>query len=131
VARFYADSHVSYATLALLAGLGHQIIRCQQVGMANAKDYEHLQFAAERRAMFITHDRGLEQWNAAWQHWSNAWGSTVEHPGILIIPVTATWQSIQAAEEIDAFVRSQGAMTNQCFRAEAPGLWELRTDRIA
>jgi uncharacterized protein DUF5615 len=124
VARFYADSHVSYATLALLSGLGHQSIRCQNVGMANAKDYRHLLRAADYGAILLTHDRGFQEWHAAWRIWSDAWSAGAQHAGIIIFPNDVIWSPMRAAEEIDRFVRSGAILDNRCYSALVIGVWE-------
>jgi hypothetical protein len=125
VARFYADSNVSYATLALLSGLGHQSIRCQNVGMANAKDYRHLLRAADYQAILLTHDHGFEEWHAAWRIWADAWSADTQHAGIIVYPNDAIWSPLRAAEEIDRFVRSDASLVNRCYSVLKTGVWEM------
>ena len=54
--KFYADTHIPKAVAGQLRLRGVDIVRCEEVNMADAADEEHLQYAtAEGRAM-VTHD---------------------------------------------------------------------------
>lgn len=54
--KFYTDSHIPKAVTEQLRARGVDIIRCQDVGMADAEDAEHLVFAITENRAIVTGD---------------------------------------------------------------------------
>ena len=54
--KFYADTHIARAVAVQLRNRGVDIVRCEEVGMSEAKDFEHLEYAATEDRVVITHD---------------------------------------------------------------------------
>lgn len=55
--KFLADQDVHAITIAFLSGLGHDVVRTAQLGLAQAEDAELLRVAHEQGRIFVTRDR--------------------------------------------------------------------------
>jgi predicted nuclease of predicted toxin-antitoxin system len=55
--RFLADQDVYAITIAFRNGLGHDVVRAAQLGLAQAEDDELLRVARELERVFVTRDR--------------------------------------------------------------------------
>jgi predicted nuclease of predicted toxin-antitoxin system len=55
--KFLADQDVYAITIAFLSGLGHEVVRAAQLGLAQAKDAELLRVAHEQGGILVTRDR--------------------------------------------------------------------------
>lgn len=55
--KFLADQDVYAITIVFLNGLGHDVVRAAQFGMATAEDAELLRVAREQERIFVTRDR--------------------------------------------------------------------------
>ena len=44
---FYTDTHIAKAVALQLRGHGIDVIRCEQVGLADASDVRHLEYATQ------------------------------------------------------------------------------------
>jgi predicted nuclease of predicted toxin-antitoxin system len=55
--RFYFDTHIAKAVATQLRLKGVEVIRCEEVSMAEADDIEHLEYATANRLMLVSHDR--------------------------------------------------------------------------
>lgn len=55
--KFLADQDVYAITIALLSGLGHDVDRAAQLGLAQAEDAQLLRVAHEQGRIFVTRDR--------------------------------------------------------------------------
>jgi len=55
--KFLADQDVYAVTIAVLSGLGHDVVRAAQLGLAQAEDTELLRVAHEQGRIFVTRDR--------------------------------------------------------------------------
>lgn len=55
--RFLADQDVYAITIAFLSGLGHDVVRAAQFGLAQAGDADLLRVAQEQGRVFVTRDR--------------------------------------------------------------------------
>ncbi len=69
--KFYTDSHVAKAVAAQLRRRGVDIVRCQDVGMANAKDHEHLAYATAQERTVVTSDEDFIALDAEWRKQGN------------------------------------------------------------
>lgn len=55
--RFYVDSHIAKAIVIQLKRRGVDIIHCDDVGMSEASDAEHLVYATEHQRVMVSQDR--------------------------------------------------------------------------
>ncbi len=68
--KFYTDTHIARVVATQLRQRSIDVIRCEEVGMALAGDFEHLAYATEQGRSVVTNDQGfsghhrqrLEQW---------------------------------------------------------------------
>jgi hypothetical protein len=89
VAHFYLDHNVKLNIASLLRAWGHDATAVREMGQPRAGDEEHLLLAAQRGWILVTHNRDdFRMLHRAWQLWSQAWGTTRSHAGILICPQT-------------------------------------------
>jgi predicted nuclease of predicted toxin-antitoxin system len=54
--KFYTDTHIAKAVAVQLRNRGIDVIRCEEVGMAEAEDSDHLEYAAREGRVMITND---------------------------------------------------------------------------
>ncbi|MEP7284401.1 MAG: DUF5615 family PIN-like protein [Chloroflexota bacterium] len=77
--KFYTDTHIDKAVMVQLRLSGIDSIRCEEVGRAEADDFEHLTYAASEQRSIVTNDQGFtghhRQWLEAGKH----------HAGIFLI----------------------------------------------
>ncbi len=66
--KFYTDTHIAKAVAAQLRARGVDIVRCEEVGMAEASDFEHLEYATREGRVMITNDQDflilVNHWSA-------------------------------------------------------------------
>jgi predicted nuclease of predicted toxin-antitoxin system len=77
--KFYTDSHIAKAVTRQLNRRGVDIVRCQDVGMENADDREHLEYAVSRGRTIITGDADFLALDALWRDADRS------HTGIIYI----------------------------------------------
>jgi hypothetical protein len=65
--KFYTDSHIAKAVAEQLRAKGVDVVRCEEVGMARAKDHEHLSYATREGRAMVTQDKDFLRLNAEWQ----------------------------------------------------------------
>lgn len=128
MADFYSDSHVSFDMLDLLEATGHTVVKSQSVGLRDAGDHEHLWYAAQHQRIVISSDTGFPTWHRMWLYFARVWNVDVHHAGILIIPNKSRLGIEAAAQAIDAFVRQQPDVLDQCFTLRIDGSWQQHAD---
>ena len=74
--KFYTDTHIAKQVAIQLQERGIGVIRCEEVGLASAKDEEHLEYAAGHGLSVITKDDDFLQLHTEWMAESR------EHAGI-------------------------------------------------
>jgi hypothetical protein len=57
--RFYTDTHIPRQVAIQLRMKGIEVVRCEEIGMAEADDESHLTYAAENGLALITKDAGF------------------------------------------------------------------------
>ncbi len=77
--RFYTDSHIDKAIAAQARQRGVDVIRCQDVGLADASDVEHLEYATAQERLVITADADFPRLHAQWQR------ANRQHAGIIFL----------------------------------------------
>jgi hypothetical protein len=65
--KFYTDTHVAKAVADQLQTQGIDIVRCEDVNMAEAKDHEHLAYATQEGRVVITFDQDFLRLHKEWQ----------------------------------------------------------------
>lgn len=91
---FYTDTHIAKAVAAQLRARGIEVVRCEEVGMAEADDESHLIYAAEHGYTIITQDADFAGSNTRWQQQGKS------HAGIVIVPAY-----LQGESQISYIVR--------------------------
>jgi predicted nuclease of predicted toxin-antitoxin system len=85
--KIYTDSHIPKAVADQLRAKGVDIVRCQEVGMADADDLPHLEYATGEGRVVVTGDRDFLGLNAEWQ------AAGREHAGIVFVKPETTRHS--------------------------------------
>jgi hypothetical protein len=75
--RFYTDVHIAREVVRQLQQKGVDIIHCGDVGMSDADDEDHLQYATANGRVMVTCDEDYEHLSAAWQAAGRAHGGIV------------------------------------------------------
>jgi predicted nuclease of predicted toxin-antitoxin system len=80
--RFYFDTHIAKAAAIQLRAKGLDVLRCEEVGMADASDADHLEYAAREGRIVVTQDADFSDLHVQWQQ------NERKHAGILRLPRT-------------------------------------------
>jgi ribosomal protein L27 len=64
--KFYLDTHVDKQVAIQLRQRGVEVARCEEVGMAEADDEDHLIYAAEHGFALLTKDAGFRARHFRW-----------------------------------------------------------------
>jgi hypothetical protein len=78
--KFYTDSHIAKTIAVQLCNRNIDVIRCQDVGMGDADDVAHLEYATSQGRTVITGDEDFLALDAQWQ------SSDKFHAGIVYVP---------------------------------------------
>lgn len=65
--KFYTDTHIAKAIAIQLRNRGVDIVRCEDVDMAEADDYQHLEYATIGGRALVSHDRDFLRIHGEWQ----------------------------------------------------------------
>lgn len=65
--KFYTDTHIAKAVALQLRNRSVDIIRCEEVDMAEAEDFEHLEYATREGRVIITNDEDFLALDATWR----------------------------------------------------------------
>lgn len=65
--RFYTDTHIAKAVAVQLRSRGVDIVRCKEVGLAEADDETHLQYATDHGRVMVTQDDDFTALSARWR----------------------------------------------------------------
>jgi predicted nuclease of predicted toxin-antitoxin system len=57
--RFYTDTHIAKQIAIQLRDKGIDVVRCEEVGLAEADDEEHLKYSTKESRILITFDKGF------------------------------------------------------------------------
>jgi hypothetical protein len=114
VAQLYLDNDVSVALIHQLGVRGHAVTATRDLSQQRAPDDLQLLRAAEHRWTLISHNRrDFLLLHRAWRRWSDRWGVTAMHAGILIIPHGS---SVRLAEAIHEFLELALSLDNQLHK---------------
>jgi len=75
--QFYTDSHIAKAVAEQLRAKGVDVVRCQEVGLADVDDDIHLDYALREGRVVLTQDKDFLRLNAEWQ------AASKPHAGIM------------------------------------------------
>lgn len=64
--QFYFDTHISKVIAVQLRKHGVDVVRCEEVGLNEADDPDHLAYAAEHRRVLVTHDADFIDLHDEW-----------------------------------------------------------------
>jgi hypothetical protein len=64
--KFYFDTHIAKAVATQLRKRGVEVVRCEEVGLAEADDVEHLEYATAHGLTVVSHDRDFWTLNGEW-----------------------------------------------------------------
>lgn len=64
--RFYTDTHIDKQVAVQLRQKGFDVVRCEEVGLAEVDDEMHLTFAAQHQLVLITKDEGFRRRHFDW-----------------------------------------------------------------
>lgn len=76
--RFYFDTHIPKAVAVQLQRRGVEVTRCEDVGLAEIDDAEHLEYASAHRLTLVSHDRDFWDLHAKWL------SQDLQHCGIVL-----------------------------------------------
>ena len=66
--KFYTDTHIDRQVAVQLRQKGIEVIRCEEVGLAEADDEAHLNYAAQHELALISKDADFRLLHFAWLH---------------------------------------------------------------
>jgi len=92
--KFYLDTHIAKVVVVQLRNRGIDAVRCEEVGMAAAKDFEHLEYATQEGRVMVTQDDDFARFHAQWLQEAKS------HGGIMILP-----KELKAQAQISYAVR--------------------------
>ncbi len=107
--RYYLDNHISKVVVIQLRRRGVDVIHYDDVGLANASDLEHLEYATSAGRVVVSQDRDFSTLNKLWQQEGRL------HSGIMLLPaflqgIAQTRFTIKALIEYDELI-NVGAAT--------------------
>ncbi len=76
--RYYLDTHIPKAVAEQLRLRGIDVVRCEEVGLAEADDTEHLEYAAAQERTLVSHDADFRTLHSVWM------GQGLAHAGIIV-----------------------------------------------
>lgn len=75
--RYYFDTHIAKAVATQLRSKGIEVVRCEEIEMANASDEDHLIYATEHNLIIVSQDDDFLALHSKWQ------ADKKEHTGIM------------------------------------------------
>lgn len=125
MADWYFDHNVSQPLAALLRLRNHTVVTARDISLETAGDQQHLLVAGQRGLILVTHNvKDFRLLHGAWLTWSNAWGVTPTHSGILIIP--GRWEDERAARELEDFISQSHDLATACYEWRPRRGWQQR-----
>lgn len=123
MAAVYLDENVSVSVAPLIRARGHWAETTQGLMQQQATDDAQLLLAASNEWVLLTHNiADYLLLHGAWRRWSNAWGVSPAHAGIIMMPQPQTPAEI--ASRIVAFLAEHPILTNQLWQ------WQPRVEWV-
>jgi hypothetical protein len=128
LAEFYIDNDVALEVAHLLQVNGHTVATARDVGRERDRDDEQLLVASQQGHIFLTHNEtDFVLLHDAWQRWSEAWGVSARHGGILIAPqgrrYGLNWGAEQITRSVVDCLTECSPISGRLFRRKEAG-WE-------
>lgn len=76
--KYYFDTHIPKAAAVQLRQRGVQVVRCEEVGLAEAEDVEHLEYATAHNLTLVSHDRDFWTIHGEWL------AQNLRHAGVVL-----------------------------------------------
>jgi hypothetical protein len=76
--KFYFDTHIPKAAAVQLRQRGIEVVRCEEVDLAEADDTEHLEYATGHLLTLVSHDRDFWELHGHWMM------QGLHHTGIIL-----------------------------------------------
>lgn len=76
--KFYFDTHIAKAAALQLRAKGVDVVRCEEVGLAEASDEEHLAYATVNSRVMVSQDKDFLVWAARWREAERAHGGIIK-----------------------------------------------------
>lgn len=92
--QYYFDTHIAKVVANQLRAKGVDVVRCEEVGMAEASDEEHLVYASKEGRIMVSQDDDFLTLDADWQQQNRS------HTGIMYEP-----QHLQGVAQISHIVQ--------------------------
>jgi hypothetical protein len=125
-ARFYLDNDVPRDVIDLLRAAGHDAVHCRSIFAVDPGDDRHLLEAKRQNRILVTHNGGdYILLHDAWRRWSQDWGVTAEHGGILVLPQS---NAAEVFRLIDVFLSQNLPIRNELYGYRTRGGWVRRPD---
>jgi len=125
VAAFFLDHNVSTHLLDALRSAGHTAVAVRNRFDPRATDEFVLLHAAEHGWILVTHNRkDFELLHLAWTRWTNAWGTSEQHAGILLLP--QEWPLTRAVREL-SHAATNLTLPNSLYRYVSNATWQATT----
>ena len=125
-ARFYVDNDVPRDKIDLLSGAGHDAVHSRSVFAVDPGDDRHLLEATQQNRILVTHNRGdYNLLHDAWRRWTQDWGVSVRHFGILVLPQS---NAAELFHLIDVFLSQNLPIHNELYDYRNRGGWVRRPD---
>jgi predicted nuclease of predicted toxin-antitoxin system len=64
--KFYFDTHIAKQVALQLRNKGVDVVRCEEVSMAEASDLEHLEYAVKEDRVLVSMDEDFHQLHIQW-----------------------------------------------------------------
>lgn len=77
--KFYTDTHIAKQVAVQLRQRGVDIVRCEEVGLAEADDETHLEYATQNSRMVVSMDDDFASLHSQWQKRQQS------HSGIVLV----------------------------------------------
>lgn len=65
--KYYFDAHLPTAVATQLRNKGVDVLRCQDIGLTQAGDPQHLEMATQQNRVLVTHDADFLRYHDEWQ----------------------------------------------------------------
>lgn len=77
--KFYTDKHIPKSVALQLRSRGVDVVRCEEVGLAQADDETHLRYATQQNRAVVTRDTDFLRLHSQWMQQGN------QHSGIMFL----------------------------------------------
>ena len=117
----YLDNCVARQVAHRLNAAGYDVVTAAELGLRSAPDGRQLLVATQQNRVLVSHNAShFELLHDAWHRWSQAWGTPVQHAGILVLQHARPEMEARYIGEIMA---SGWPLANELYRWRVHGGW--------